>query len=137
MGASCLGTPPRADPMAGSAPARKRNNNGSCLVSPRIEGTRQVDSHSDLAMGREDANDWRKIPEQGVTVIVKELNDALDAQEFGLITPLPERGAVDFSFGERVFRVVLRPSAAVNIRFPMGRFQNPDVLFVLSRLSRT
>lgn len=83
-----------------------------------------------------EAHEWRIMPWRGAVLIVKELNEAIDAQEFNMITLQPEGSALDFRFGERVFRVVLRPGAPVCGWSSERRVETPDVLLVLSRLDR-
>ena len=80
--------------------------------------------------------EWRIMPWRGAVLIVKELNEAIDAHEFGMIKLQPEASALDFWFGERVFRVVLRPGAPANAWSSGNRVETPDVLLVLSRLDR-
>jgi hypothetical protein len=77
-----------------------------------------------------DAQEWRIMPWRGAVLIVKELNEAIDAQEFALIKTPPEGSALDFWFGERVFRVVLRAGAPANAWSSGRRVETPDVLLV-------
>ena len=83
-----------------------------------------------------DSQDWRIMPWNGAVLIVKELNQAIEAQEFGLITPQAEDNAVDFWFGERIFRIVLRAGLTASALASGRRIETPDVLLVLSRLDR-
>ena len=83
-----------------------------------------------------DAYEWRIMPWRGAVLIVKELNEAIDAKEFAVIKPQPDGSALDFWFGERIFRVVLRADAPSSARSSGRRVETPDVLLVLSRLDR-
>jgi hypothetical protein len=92
----------------------------------------QVDSFS--VSGQ--AHEWRIMPWRGAVLIVEELNEAIDAQEFDMIMPQPDGSALDFCFGERIFRVVLRAGAPSSAWSSGRRIETPDVLLVLSRLDR-
>jgi hypothetical protein len=93
---------------------------------------KQVDSYGASGEGQE----WRIMPWRGAVLIIKELNEAIEAKEFALIKPQPEGSALDFWFGERVFRVVLRAEAPSSAWSSGRRVETPDVLLVLSRLDR-
>ena len=78
---------------------------------------RQVDPFT----GGGDAYEWRIMPWRGAVLIVKELNEAIDAQEFAMIKTQLDGSALDFWFGERVFRVVFanrRPTERMVCRTP-------------------
>ena len=83
-----------------------------------------------------DPQDWRIMPWNGAVLIVKELNQAIEARELDLIKPQPEGNALDFSFGERVFRIVLRAGISASALSSGRLIETPDVLLVLSRLDR-
>ena len=110
-------------------------NGNEYVITPRYlsrnpgdrEVNRQVESFSDSGK----AYEWRIMPWSGAVLIVHELNEAIEAQDSAVITPQPEGNALDFRFGERVFRIVLRSP------WPQGRrVGTADVLLVLSRPDR-
>ena len=74
--------------------------------------------------------DWRHVVQDGVAIIVKELNDAIDGLELGTLSWVPEQNALDFWFGERVFRIVLKPES---VWTPFNRVEYQQVVFVLVR----
>ena len=77
-----------------------------------------------------ESTEWRRLPDEGAALILKELNGTIDALEFGTIS-LPVEGALDFWFGERVFRVVFRPGTP---KWALGcRVHAQDVSSVLCR----
>jgi hypothetical protein len=105
-----------------------------CLVffawpSKENEVNKQVSSYNVAG----ETQDWRIMPWNGAVLIVKELNQAIEAREFDLIKPQPEGNALDFSFGERVFRIVLRTGIPASALTSGRHIENPDVLLVLSR----
>ena len=97
------------------------------------ESDRQVPQdkvRSSRAPDRECSQDWRQIAHAGFGLIVKELNDAIDGQEFGTISLVSERSALDFWFGERVFRLVLKSHVAWR---PWDYLADEQVYLVLVR----
>jgi len=68
------------------------HNQAFCWRSPGLEGTR----------------DWRQIPHAGVAVIVKEVNAAIGGQDIGPVSLVSKPRLLDFWFGERIFRLILR-----------------------------
>ena len=97
----------------------------------RNSGEREVNRHVESFSDGGKAYEWRIMPWNGAVLIVHELNAAIEAEDSAVITPQPEGNALDFRFGERVFRIVLR------CPWPQGRrVGTADVLLVLSRPDR-
>ena len=90
----------------------------------------QDTSRSSTSSAREYRHDWRQIAKAGIALIVKELNDAIDAREFADISLVPKQSALDFCFGERVFRLVLKSDA---VWTPWDHLADQQVYFVLVR----
>jgi hypothetical protein len=76
---------------------------------------------------------WRKLPEKGAILILRELNCAIDASEYGTISVPPDQHALDFWFGERVFRFVFRPDTPSWV--PGQKLSAADILSVLRSVS--
>ena len=90
----------------------------------------QDTSRSGSPPSRDYRHDWRQIAKAGIALIVKELNDAIDAREFADIALVPKQSALDFCFGERVFRLVLKSDA---VWTPWDHLADQQVYFVLVR----